>query len=97
MQYTGDSFARPLLSLVNPRAARGDEQAAATGLFPTTRTVSTHAEDPFEAHLIRPAVGSLVGFFRRFSWIQNGNLQLYILYGLLFLIGILVWTMGSGR
>ncbi|HUX13522.1 MAG TPA: proton-conducting transporter membrane subunit [Spirochaetia bacterium] len=97
MQYTGESYAHGLLSLVRPRAAARESRDRLHGIFPEPRTVHSHVDDPLDVHLLRPAVGGLLAFFRRFSWIQNGNLQLYIAYGLIFLIAALIWTVGAPK
>ncbi|HUZ17169.1 MAG TPA: proton-conducting transporter membrane subunit [Spirochaetia bacterium] len=97
MQYTGESYAKPLLLLINPPSPSHESDHAIKELFPAEREVASHVEDPFEAHLIRPGLDVLLRFFRRFAWIQNGNLQLYILYGLLFLIGVLLWAAAMPR
>ena len=59
--------------------------------------MGSSAEDIFEAWIINPAIRGIEKILNLFRWIQNGNTQHYILYGLVFLILITIWIMAAAK
>ena len=59
-------------------------------LFPKDAHFMLHIEDVEEAYFLNPFIKSTEKFLARFEKIQNGNLQQYIMYGLIFLVLALV-------
>jgi len=97
MQYTASSYARPFLELVSPLFKEHGRSADVRALFPLNADSSTHTEEVLDAYVTKPVVNALRATVRRFTWIQSGNLQQYMLYGLLFLLITVVWVLGMAR
>lgn len=95
MQYTASSFAAPLLQLIQPLLGMDLRLVKPAGLFPRSASFLSHSGNVFEAWLIRPAVKRINRFLDRFTWIQGGSTQRYILYGLIFLVITLLWMTGT--
>lgn len=84
MQYTASSFIRTYRKLAEPILLIKKEKTEADGLYPEKLHQVTHPYDKIEKWLIdKPAyyIRSLLG---RFRFLQNGNIQAYILYGFVF-------------
>jgi hypothetical protein len=58
-------------------------------VFPQTIHSETHPYDKLEAILIDLPIMHLKGFIGRFKFLQNGNPQFYILYGVVFIFLII--------
>jgi len=91
MEYTGSSFAHSLRDLFRwvlwPRRSR--PQVA--GLFPKAAHQRTVVEDPVLDRLALPGAQFLA---RSFSWLrllQQGRLQVYVLYFFIITVLLLVW------
>lgn len=94
IQYTGKSFARTLIELFKiflPTSTRYKELTTEE-IFPKERSHMSSDSDFVEKRIIEPVVGGLFKGLDKFQFIQNGNLQLYIVYGLAWVI-ILILTM----
>jgi len=91
VQYTGSSFAQPILQLVAELVPQKIQVHKDQVLFPVHASFESHAQDVSERVFIQPAVRLLNKFLNKFSWIQSGRMQQYILYGLLFLVALLLW------
>jgi len=89
MQYTNAAFVSPLLSLVKIFAGAQISKIRATVLFPKNIEFIERGFDRLEKYLIQPCVNFILEIMRRFSWIQSGNTQAYILYGVIFLISLI--------
>ncbi|MBE0653992.1 MAG: hydrogenase [Bacteroidales bacterium] len=59
-------------------------------IFPEPRKFSTHGTDVFEDSLIRKPVNKMLAFMERIAVLQSGNIQDYLLYGILFILFIVV-------
>ena len=94
MQYTASSFAAPVLALTNPVLALETKLEKPVGFFPRRAHFQTHPGNIFEAWLIHPVVRRINRLLERFTWIQSGQTQQYILYGLVFLVILIVWIIG---
>ncbi len=97
MQYTASSYARPFLELVSPLFKEHGRPADVRALFPLNADSSSHTEELLEAYVTKPVLNALRATVKRFTWIQSGNLQQYMLYGLLFLLITVVWVLGTAR
>lgn len=97
MQYTSSSFAQPFLALVKPLANIKKSIKKPAGLFPVSSDFESGSHDWVSQNIVRPTVKGISKFLDLFSWIQSGNTQQYILYGLIFLILTILWTVGSGK
>ncbi len=94
MQYTASSFSEHFISLNRIFFRVNEKISPPEGLFPEKGEYESHIEDKFEALIILPGTALVRRFLDRFSWIQSGNTQQYILYGLVSLLIILIWIIG---
>ena len=84
MQYTASSFIRTFRGLAQPVLLIKKEKKVASGLYPGIINQSTHPKDKIETWLIDKPVFYIKRFLNRFIFLQNGNIQSYILYGFIF-------------
>jgi formate hydrogenlyase subunit 3/multisubunit Na+/H+ antiporter MnhD subunit len=94
MQYTASSYAEPFLALVKPFINFQRRIEKPSGLFPKGADFESKDKDWVSVFFIQPAVRGISKFLDLFSWIQSGNTQQYILYGLIFLVLALFWIIG---
>ena len=90
MQYSASSYAAPFLSLFNPFFALSTDTVKPHGYFPATARFSEKKHDVIEHYFIKRLTGFVNGLFKKFTWIQSGDTQLYILYGVIFLVLALI-------
>ncbi len=93
MQYSSAAFAMPLISAFSAVVASHGEVTGLSALFPREGSWSGHSGDIFKAALSR-GFGALQRILRRFRRLQNGNLQVYVLYIALTMLVLLVWKLG---
>ncbi len=93
MSYTASSFAAPFVHLVAPFVPREREVMPPQGLFPQEARYKRHYADFIAYYMIDPLSSLLSRFLGLFTWMQTGRTQQYILYGLVFLVMLLVWIM----
>jgi hydrogenase-4 component B len=62
-------------------------------IFPTEGHYESHAGDKVEKWLIDKPVKALRSFMGRFLFFQNGRLQSYLLYGILFIVALIFLPM----
>lgn len=86
MQYTASSFIHNYLRIANPMYLLQKNKKRFFGIFPSIASHQTHLSDKMEENLINKPLRIINYFFMHFSLRQNGKLQLYILYGLIFII-----------
>lgn len=84
MQYTASSFVRTYRKLAGPILYVKKEKKEASGLYPKIIKQTTHPGDSTEIWLIDKPLKFLRTILNKFAFLQNGNIQAYILYGLLF-------------
>src|SRR5665647_303444 len=89
MQYTSSSFIRAYRKLAEPLFSIHKNKKEITGIFPKTGGQETHPYDKVEEWFIDYPLLRLKKFFNRFTFLQNGNLQFYILYGIVFIVLVL--------
>lgn len=89
MQYTASSFIRAYRKLAEPILLIHKKKKEITAIFPTTGGQETHPYDLAEKWLIDYPINRLKIFLNRFVFLQNGNLQFYILYGVVFITLVL--------
>ncbi|MEP6795850.1 MAG: hypothetical protein ABJB16_16095 [Saprospiraceae bacterium] len=88
-QYTANSFVRPFRKLIRPLLIMNKKEEEIKGVFPTIIHSETHPYDKLEVILIDRPLMHLKGFIGRFKFLQNGNPQFYILYGVVFIFFII--------
>lgn len=91
MQYTASSFIRSYRKMAEPLLLIKKDKQRSTSLYPEMAKQATHPDDKLEDWLITSPVLLMKRLLNRFSFLQNGNIQAYILYGFLF-IGLVIMT-----
>ncbi len=86
MQYTASSYASPFISALKPLFKRVSHIKKPKELFPKDAYYEQEIEDIEEAYIVKPILRWDEKILSRFERIQNGNIQQYILVGLVFLL-----------
>jgi hypothetical protein len=97
MQYTGASFAQPILALFAPVIHSRVDQRGPDGCFPARAHYGEHLGDMAGERVLLPATRRVVRALSRIHAIQQGRLQLYLVYIAVTLVVLLVWQLGIGR
>ncbi len=94
MQYTGKSFSKPLSKILNFLLIEKKQftQMKPSELFPSKREYNSSYLDFFEHFFIRKITRRLLYAANYFKFIQNGRIQSYVIYGIVFIIAIFVLT-----
>jgi hydrogenase-4 component B len=90
IQYTASSFVRTYRKLAQPLLSVEVKKKEIHGIFPDNGQHETHPYDKVESLLIDYPLKAIRHFINRFSFLQNGVLQVYILYGVVFIALILI-------
>jgi len=85
MQYTASSFIRSYRKLAEPILQIKKGKTNSTELFPQHMNQVTHPYDKVENWFIDKPLFYLKRLLNRFVFLQNGNIQYYILYGFIFI------------
>ncbi len=96
IQYTASSFAGPFTSILTPLFKKIFDVKRPKGLFPKDAHYVSDVQDVEEAYIINPILKFDEQFLSKFERIQDGNIQHYILYGLIFLILMLIGVVFIG-
>jgi len=64
-----------------------------TGIFPDGVHYETKPYDKIEKWLIDSPLRTYRSFMNRFLFIQNGKLQQYILYGIVFIVAVILFPL----
>jgi hypothetical protein len=89
IQYTASSFVRTYSKLFAPFLIIGKHEEEIHGMFPSEGKYHTHPYDEVEKWLIDSPLKLNKSFMGRFIFLNNGKLQFYILYGVLFILAVL--------
>lgn len=92
MQYTATSFAEPLTTLFGLLLQSQSHRRLPSGLFPKPTSVETHTPDPFQRLGFHPIFAALLWISRFASYLQHGRVHLYILYIVLTILALVLWT-----
>ena len=92
MQYTASSYASPFLSMLKPFFIKHFDIKKPKELFPKEAHFNLQYQDIEDYYVIDPLIKADERFLSLFYWIQGGNTQQYILYGLIFLVFALIGT-----
>ena len=90
MQYTATSFIHTYRKLVDPLLSIHKKEREVKGIFPIDAWHETHPKDKVEEWLIKIPLKTLRFLLGKFRFLQNGNPQFYMLYGVIFIIGVLI-------
>jgi hydrogenase-4 component B len=94
MQYTGKSFSKSfgkLFNFIMIEKKRYDE-ISGSEIFPDSRKYHSHYLDIFEVKIIDPVNRLITRFIDLFQFIQNGKIQAYVVYGIVFILAIFIGT-----
>jgi formate hydrogenlyase subunit 3/multisubunit Na+/H+ antiporter MnhD subunit len=94
MQYTGKSFSKSFGKLLNFMLIekKGYTEIDRKETFPVTRKYRSFYLDFFESRIINPVIYSIKRFINLFQFIQNGKIQAYVIYGIVFILVIFIGT-----
>lgn len=95
MQYSNYSFSRPFLGFLTPFFIRELDFKAVKELFPQKTHFKSKVIDIFEFYLVKPIIELDKFIIKKFYWVQSGNIQKYLLYGLIFLLIAIIWVVKS--
>jgi len=94
MQYTGSSFAQPLVDLFRVVLGTKDRIDAPQDLFARHAALHTETPDLFRDRICVPVFAAFYRVALRLHGLQQGRIQLYVLYIAMVLIVLLVWKLG---
>ena len=60
--------------------------------FPESRKYRSFYIDIFEAKILDPVMHQITRFINLFQFIQNGKIQAYVIYGIVFILAIFIGT-----
>jgi NADH:ubiquinone oxidoreductase subunit 5 (subunit L)/multisubunit Na+/H+ antiporter MnhA subunit len=83
-QYTASSFIRTYRKLAAPVLDIHQDRTDPHGLYPVKISLVTHPYDKTEKWLIDKPLHLIKRLLNSFRFLQNGNIQAYILYGFIF-------------
>jgi formate hydrogenlyase subunit 3/multisubunit Na+/H+ antiporter MnhD subunit len=91
MQYTASSFAQPLVDTFKMilRTKKTTEQIRK--LFPSKGQFESSTPEVSREYLYEPIYKAVYLMLGRLRWLQQGNIQLYILYIAITLIVLIIW------
>ncbi|HET9434080.1 MAG TPA: proton-conducting transporter membrane subunit, partial [Chitinophagaceae bacterium] len=94
MQYTGKSFSKSLGKLLNfiVLEKKKYKEIQPGEIFPAERKHSSHYNDFFVTRIFDGVIDRLLYSLNYFQFIQNGKIQLYILYGIFFIVMVFLGT-----
>ncbi len=89
LQYTANSFVRTYSKLARPFLDIEKKEVEIDEVFPSKKHYETHSYDKIERLFIDKPVEFLNKIMNRFIFLQNGHLQRYILYGIIFITAVI--------
>ena len=94
MQYTGKSFSKSLGKMFSflLTEEKKYEELKAGEIFPKSRNYVSHYLDFFENRILNFITHHLVYSVNYFKFIQNGRIQSYVWYGIVFMLTIFMLT-----
>lgn len=94
MQYTGKSYSKPLGKLMNflMIEKKSYPEISQKEVFPEARKYNSFYMDIIETKILEPATQLIIRFINLFQFIQNGRVQAYVIYGIVFILVVLFGT-----
>jgi formate hydrogenlyase subunit 3/multisubunit Na+/H+ antiporter MnhD subunit len=89
MQYTANSFVRSYSKLAKPLLEIDKKEVELKEVFPAKKEFETDPYDKIERILIDKPLRLAGKISELFLFLQNGNLQRYILYGIIFITAVI--------
>ena len=91
IQYTASSFAQPILDLFAPMLGTRVSSVRPLGLFPARASLETATPDSFRERVFRPVFSEVDRVLAKFRRLQEGRVQVYVLYIAITLIALLAY------
>lgn len=90
LQYTATSYVRTYAKLIRPlvKTSKGKNEMIKPDLSLPSYS-ETHIHDKIETGLIDRPVRNVKAFLGKFKFLQNGRVQFYVLYGVVFIVIII--------
>ncbi len=85
IQYTSGSFSRSYRNLIKPMLRVIKYEDKINSIIPENIKIETRVFDKIEYYLIDIPTKNLRNFIGQFKFLQNGSVQFYILYGVVFI------------
>lgn len=94
MQYTAKSFSKSFAKLFSVILAEKKRypEIGSSKIFPHSRTFHTNYQEFFENNFIAYINKRIFAFMNYFMFINNGRIQMYILYGFFFIVILILAT-----
>jgi len=89
LQYTAGSFVRSYSKLFKLVLLTFKKEKEVDGVFPSDGFYESSAYDKIEKWVIDLPIKAFKTFLGRFLFVQNGKLQLYIIYGIIFIVSVI--------
>jgi len=89
MQYSANSFIRTYTKLVKPLLDIGKHEIDIDTVYPSKNHYETQPYDKIERYLIDKPLKFIKLIIGWFLFLQNGKLQRYILYGIIFILSVI--------
>ncbi|HQN93192.1 MAG TPA: proton-conducting transporter membrane subunit [Prolixibacteraceae bacterium] len=90
LQYTASSYVRSYSKLFGHLLLIGQKEKPVSGIFPEHAALKTHPYDRLEKSLIDRPIRGIKSFLGKFVFLNNGKLQFSILYGIIFIISLIM-------
>ena len=95
MQYTSNSYTRPFLGFLTPFFLRTLDFETIKEYFPKTTYFKSKISDIFDYYIIKPITMIDEFIISKFYWIQGGQTQIYLIYGVVFLFLAIILIIGG--
>jgi len=92
LQYTAASFVKSFTIIASPLLRIYTKASKISGHFPTEGFFRTGSYDKIEEILIDHNLNRIAKVMNLFGFLQNGFIQFYILYGVIFIVSIMGFT-----
>lgn len=93
MQYTASSYAQPVVDFFKGILKTQKHGSKIIEYFPGASSFKTETADMFHQTLFSPLFKFIQRSAEKFTWLQHGRLQFYILYIFFTLIALLIWKL----
>ena len=92
IQYTGQSFSELIVTRILPAGLRPKTRVISPeGLFPKRGGMTTGYPDTLSRVLYQPFFEWLMGHITRLRWVQQGKIQVYMIYFVVVLLVAFAW------
>ena len=95
MQYSAGSFVKTYSNLIEPILSMHKSDVVLDQVFPAKKEYSSHNYDKLEFYLIDKNLKWLRKILLKMNFLQNGQIQFYIMYGLIFILLIILISYGE--